>query len=267
MPYSRARSRALNDRIHRALSQDLLLLHRADTAFFILGSTNNVYKVTLSTTPSCSCPDLVNPCKHILFVLIRLLRVSPRDPLLRRGDTLKPSEVSRLLSLPMSDGAVAGDRLRYGFYQNFYRQRQRRLAPRSAEADGMGERSCPVCLDDLEKGDKVVSCGTCGNPVHETCFANWKKSQRGRIRSVTCVFCRAVWPEDPLQGEYLNLSAYVDEEEEEDDDYSGDDEDGDDEEDNDDDDGDYEDDGDAEDDYEDGDGDDDVESIGSWTPN
>ncbi|KAH0777177.1 hypothetical protein KY290_008588 [Solanum tuberosum] len=61
----------LTDRIFRALSHHLLLLHRRDTTFYVLGATCNVYTVTISTTPSCSCPDRTTPCKHILFVLIR----------------------------------------------------------------------------------------------------------------------------------------------------------------------------------------------------
>lgn len=39
--------------------------------FAVLGSTGNVYTVTITTQPSCSCPDFQkrgDPCKHLLFV-------------------------------------------------------------------------------------------------------------------------------------------------------------------------------------------------------
>ncbi|KAI7993883.1 hypothetical protein LOK49_LG11G01733 [Camellia lanceoleosa] len=69
--------------------------------------------------------------------------------------------------------------------------------------------SCPVCLDELGQGDKVVVCGTCRNPIHEECLLTWKRSSRRR--SATCVICRARWRNRTDQEPYLNLSAYVSE--------------------------------------------------------
>lgn len=70
--------------------------------------------------------------------------------------------------------------------------------------------TCPVCLEDLGRVDKVVACGTCKNVIHEQCFLAWKKSCRRR--SATCVLCRARWRNGgDDQEKYLNLSAYVSE--------------------------------------------------------
>ena len=43
--------------------------------FLVLGSTGNVYTVMIKHVLSCDCPDALkgNHCKHILFVLIRVL--------------------------------------------------------------------------------------------------------------------------------------------------------------------------------------------------
>jgi SWIM zinc finger len=45
--------------------------------FKILGSTGNVYTVTISHIPSCSCPDATkgNHCKHLIFVFLKVLSV------------------------------------------------------------------------------------------------------------------------------------------------------------------------------------------------
>lgn len=101
----------LADRIIRAVSHHLRLLHHYDTTFFILGATGNVYTVNLSTTPSCSCPDRTAPCKHILFVFIRVLGVSVDDMCLLRR-TLRPCELQRLLSLPISTESLANPNVR-----------------------------------------------------------------------------------------------------------------------------------------------------------
>ncbi|RID73255.1 hypothetical protein BRARA_B00417 [Brassica rapa] len=55
------------DRILRALRHRIRLLHRpnADT-FHVLGVTS---------TLTCTCPDRKKPCKHMLFVLIRVLGI------------------------------------------------------------------------------------------------------------------------------------------------------------------------------------------------
>ncbi|KAF5938853.1 hypothetical protein HYC85_023112 [Camellia sinensis] len=194
------------DRILRALRHRLRLLHRSESDFFVLGATGNVYTVTLSTTPSCTCPDRTTPCKHILFVFIRVLGVSLDDGCLRRK-TLRPCQLSRLLSAPTSAEVLAGTGIRERFHQMFFQARQGSSLQATVEIeDGT---SCPVCLDVLGQGDKVVACGTCRNPIHEECLLTWKRSSRRR--SATCVICRARWRNRTDQEPYLNLSAYVSE--------------------------------------------------------
>ncbi|XVE71017.1 hypothetical protein DITRI_Ditri10aG0116200 [Diplodiscus trichospermus] len=191
------------DRIARALRHPLFLLHRSDSNFFILGATGNVYTVTLCSAPSCTCPDRTTPCKHILFVLIRVLGVSIDDTCLRR-QTLRPCRLNRLLGTPTLPEALAGASLRERFHQLFSQ------AKKQSGSGGVKEMEegtmCPVCLDGMEKGEKVVACSTCRNLIHEECLTRWKRS-RGR-RSANCVICRARWSNDQ-EMKYLNLAAYI----------------------------------------------------------
>lgn len=198
-------SQPLADRIFRALRHRLRLLHRSESNFFILGATGNVYTVTLTSNPSCTCPDRTTPCKHILFVLIRVLGVSLDDTCLRRR-TLRPCQLSRLLAAPTLPEAMAGSNVRERFHQLFFQARQGVLRPCVEIEDGA---ICPVCLDEMEKGEKVVACGTCRNAIHEECLLKWKRSS-GR-RSTSCVICRARWRDRNDQDKYLNLAAYVSE--------------------------------------------------------
>lgn len=205
-------------RIVRAIQNRLLLLHRSGPSFFVLGATGNVYNVNLSVTPSCTCPDRTAPCKHILFVLIRVLGIPLGDPCLHRK-TLRPCHVDRLLAAPSLPGALAGAGLREIFHQHFYLSRQgltqRRPAPVHVEDGSV----CPVCLDEItaQQGAStdaaagrqgVVACGTCRNPIHEECLLKWKRS-RGR-RPAICAICRARWRDRVGQEKkYVNLAAYV----------------------------------------------------------
>ncbi|XP_062165343.1 uncharacterized protein LOC133871898 [Alnus glutinosa] len=193
------------DRIVRALRHHLRLLHRLESKFFVLGATGNVYTVALSSTPSCTCPDRTTPCKHILFVFIRVLGVSLDDACLRRRN-LRPCHVNRLLETPTAPGVLAGASVRERFHQLFFQARQGTSRPNVEIQDGI---TCPVCLDEMRSGERVVSCGTCRNPIHEECLLRWKRS-RGR-RPASCVICRARWRDRVDQERYLNLAAYISE--------------------------------------------------------
>ncbi|XP_076895192.1 uncharacterized protein LOC143547720 [Bidens hawaiensis] len=204
----------LTERVLRALEHRLRLLHRSNSDFFILGATGNVYTVNLSTSPSCTCPDRTTPCKHILFLYIRVLSVSLDDPCLW-STTLHPSQVTRLLSAPVSLETVVGVTIRQRF-QEMYQHRAAthpggKVLPVQAEEGA----ACPVCLEDLGKpeGRKLVACATCKNPIHEECLLAWKRSSRRR--STSCVICRSRWRDRAEQERYINLSAYVSQDEEE----------------------------------------------------
>ena len=129
------------DRILRALRHDLRLLHRSDSKFFVLGATGNVYTVTLSAAPSCTCPDRTTPCKHILFVLIRVLGVSLDDACLRRRH-LRPCHLNRLLGTPTARETLAGAGVRERFHQLFFQARPGTSRPNIEIEDGTEACNC-----------------------------------------------------------------------------------------------------------------------------
>ncbi|KAM3212481.1 hypothetical protein ACQJBY_065494 [Aegilops geniculata] len=230
-----ASTRRVANRIIRALQHHLLLLHRAGADFFVLGATGNVYTVTLATTPACTCPDPGAPCKHILFVLLRVLGLSLDEACVWR-QSLRPCQVARLVAAPTYPEVLAGPRARERFHQLWAahaaaaaakaadQRRQESAGPSSGRLDGA---ACPVCLEEMAPPAEaqsgaaatgpapLLTCGTCRNSVHAECFARWKRS-RAR-RAATCVVCRARWRKpsrdrEQDQQQYMNLSAYMNEE-------------------------------------------------------
>ncbi|XP_031102491.1 mitogen-activated protein kinase kinase kinase 1 [Ipomoea triloba] len=198
----------LADRIVRAVSHPLSLLHRSDTLFFVLGATGNVYTVNIAATPSCTCPDRTAPCKHILFVMIRVLGINLDDSCLLRR-TLRPCQVNRMLGMPISTDVLAGAEVREKFHQLFFRERAE-AASRAAAVEIPEGAACPVCLEEIGREERVAACGTCKNPIHEDCLMAWRRSNRPR-RFISCVLCRARWRDVRAAAEqekYLNLSAY-----------------------------------------------------------
>jgi len=96
---------------------DRYLISQRDTAtavsdgmlsreFAVLGSTGNVYNVRIAQTPHCSCPDHErgNLCKHIIFVLLRVLGLSASSELVYQTSLLQ-KELSYLFDI--RDAATA----------------------------------------------------------------------------------------------------------------------------------------------------------------
>ncbi|GJZ34494.1 mitogen-activated protein kinase kinase kinase 1 [Tanacetum coccineum] len=184
-------------------STESRLLHRSNNDFFILDvSTGNVYTVTLTTTPTCTCPNPTTPCKHILFLYIHVFSLPLNDSCLRRI-SLRPCQLTRMLSTQVSRVSLASVNIRQRFLE-MYRNGKKVIKVVVEKGS-----TCPICLEEMESGGRrVVACATCKNPIHEMCLMMWKKR-----RSRTCVFCRARWKGIGDQDKYINLSAYVDEDE------------------------------------------------------
>ncbi|CAN8236690.1 unnamed protein product [Cochlearia groenlandica] len=236
------------DRIIRALRHRIRLLHRPNAAtFHVLGATCNVYTVTLTATPTCTCPDRKKPCKHILFVLIRVLGL-PLDDTCLRQRRLRPCILYRLVSAPTRPDCLVSFHLQQRFLQLFTAVTSQTADTNNSSTGKMENEveeepsTCPICLEDIktiksligerEERDKlaVVKCRVCKNKVHEECMMTWRRS-RGR-RPAICVVCRARWPRGNNNSSkssnvgggnnenrhdnnsYLNLALYIDEEEE-----------------------------------------------------
>ena len=144
--------------------------------FVIMGHSGHVYKVTISNHPHCTCPDFFlrrHRCKHIYFVLMRIMDISnytdssyTDDELIDMFDNIPPIAQN----LMYKGSAIPNE--------------GKEVEQRFEKGD-----ICPICLDPLENGKDLDFCRySCGKTIHSKCFSMWEKS-RGSI----CVFCRAQW--------------------------------------------------------------------------
>lgn len=145
----------------------------------LAGSTGNVYKITISHTPTCTCPNHQKTktlCKHIVYVLIKVLKA---PEYMRYQQALLSSELREIFR-------QAGPLLsQHGVYNN---DGQRKPC----------EGECPICCDDMSIDEQTVWCRAasgCGNNLHKECFNNWAAS-RSEGWHVTCPYCRATWQAD-----------------------------------------------------------------------
>ena len=146
--------------------------------YLIMGNSGNTYTVTISNEPSCTCPDYTsrgNRCKHIYFVLIRIM-----NTINYQEEEYSDLELAQMfLNIP----EVAKNLMYQG--ENPIEQKE---VNQKFEKDDV----CPICLDPLENGKELDYCKySCGKTIHKKCFSMWEKSKGG-----ICVFCRGKWYSD-----------------------------------------------------------------------
>ena len=83
----------MSTRIERCFTDNLYLVEsipqnsneEKKRIYLIMGSTGNVYSVVITNKPTCTCPDFKQRkkrCKHIYFVLIRIMKVE--NPIIKK---------------------------------------------------------------------------------------------------------------------------------------------------------------------------------------
>lgn len=184
-------------RIERALSQRLYLVDRhvgedrQQQKFAVLGSTGNIYDVVIRQLPSCTCPDNARDklCKHILFVFLRVLRVTSSNPVIWQK-ALLTSELQDIFAAAPSVLAHAAP-LASAAVRSTYSQVSGGVKDESLADTIVGGATtqrkevagpCPICFEDMvEPGsgggsgkcpaEETVWCeATCGQSLHASCF-------------------------------------------------------------------------------------------------
>lgn len=180
--YREVRDRALTQRmfaLDRQRSNDNPD-HPSETVS-LAGTTGNVYTITIDKVPSCDCPHARkgNQCKHIVYVLSRILR-APSD--LEYQLAFLSEELKRIFeNAPPLPSETAGEDAKDGNRKPV-------------------EGECPICCMDFEpeSSESIVYCkAVCGNNIHKDCFAQWAATKNGQV--VTCPFCREPWKGDETQ--------------------------------------------------------------------
>lgn len=194
--YSSQADYQFRSRIDRAFEQRIYLIEAHDETdknkifrFEIMGNSGTAYNITITEGKAiyCDCPDhkhSYNLCKHLLFVLIRVLGMTREQvfneyyvPLITKTNPFNTSTNS-------IESCVR------------YMDKKAVLHLEAAETvDTQGKRevdeeeSCPICLEDFGK-EKLVWCKSqCKNYIHASCFTKWVKKKE----DATCVYCRAKW--------------------------------------------------------------------------
>lgn len=176
--------RTYYEKLQRATTQRMFVISRSrvdaegalEENVDMVGSVGNIYRVTITYQPSCSCPDGLkgNQCKHIIYVLVNVLKA--RQDLCYQLAFIASELEEMFANAPLDT--------------------KDRSASSETECDGKRkpiEGDCPICFMEFDpKTEKIVWCETsCGNNIHKSCFDQWAATTRQN--GVRCVYCRAEW--------------------------------------------------------------------------
>lgn len=198
------------------------------------------YKVLLGDPNRCSCGNKEKagvsfvPCSHVLFVLLRVLRVQAESKVCWQPG-LSERDIEHVLlaqslrrenasAAALDDGALA--RRKHKFLRKRTggnRRPGRRGGSSNQESDDEMENEedesrfdfvprkpveeddvCPICQEDLpmeaEKVDRLAFCRiSCGNSLHVKCMKIWAEHQSSIGNAVSCPLCRVSWGTFALQ--------------------------------------------------------------------
>jgi hypothetical protein len=196
--YREVRDRALTQRmfaLDRLRSNDNPE-HPTET-ISLAGTTGNVYTICIDKIPTCDCPHAKkgNQCKHVVYVMSRILRAPPD---LEYQLALTSSELKDIFAnAPPLPSETASSNAQNGNRKPV-------------------EGECPICCCDFEpsSSETIVYCkAACGNNIHKDCFSQWAATKTGQ--TITCPFCRSPWQGDEIQlkevakGGRKNAEGYV----------------------------------------------------------
>ncbi len=203
----------IQERIERALQQRLFLIDASAVStslqeggssitLSVLGSTGNVYEVTIQKVPHCSCPDAAkgNLCKHVLFVMLKVVGLPAHDQLVYQSAYLT-DEVEKIIALlqtrlqSLGRDVVANEQV-----QKVHADMKKGIKSGDDESNTVPRKEidgqdCPICFDDLGSNlSQLTYCkGTCGTNYHKGCIQMWTRQSAQARSGPSCPSCRQPW--------------------------------------------------------------------------
>jgi hypothetical protein len=188
------------ERISRALSQRMFLIdskihNEIKRSYKVLGSTGNVYDVDIESIPKCSCPDFLkgNLCKHVIFVLCRVLN-QERSSRVIYQNALLTIELQEIFALSDSKGVSRTVQASESVQKAAAAATGGAVTESeetSIQPDRKPEGECSICFESMAAAtEQTSSCKTCKNFLHSECIDKWLRSAAS---SKACPYCRSPW--------------------------------------------------------------------------
>ena len=199
--------------------QFYLVAKQGPTVFKVKDEEGELYICKLGDPNVCSCGKdaSVETCIHMMYCLIKVLRIPDSNPLSWQT-RFTDSQVD--MALDMSTRAARGPRARrsgsegqqggpFPFMRRKEQHKHNTTAAEAADAEAIvgrqglmedGENRCVVCQDDMEKDQALTWCRRgCGHNFHAKCMLMFGTHCKSGKNPVTCPLCREDWGGSALE--------------------------------------------------------------------
>uniref|UniRef100_A0A6C0AC08 SWIM-type domain-containing protein n=1 Tax=viral metagenome TaxID=1070528 RepID=A0A6C0AC08_9ZZZZ len=198
-----------NNRKSKALNQKLYVIekniqNKFRTDFVVIGSTGNIYTVSIKSEPECSCPDnSINRfrCKHIYFCLLKLMKVDSEDV---DEEFYTNLELEYMFVSQPKELINRASQNNIDKYINFKKGIIHTEVKKRFHYDDL----CGICLDQLYEHESLDYCKyKCGKCVHAKCMEIMIKHNKNNHKTVKCIYCNQEWNKKKiLNSKYINIS-------------------------------------------------------------
>ena len=210
-PYRRKPTALAAERLEEAKQTRMYLVQRPGPLAFVLKQEDGKkVRVRIGNLLECNChapsPE-GEPCVHIIFALLKILRLPPTDERLWQSG-LTDLEVADLLShsvrrpttAPSDADTTAGSGGGGGGGGGNGDTKAAGAAASDATVKRKAleeEEVCPICQEEMTVDEGLTWCKKgCGNNIHIKCMKVWADHKASTGDAITCPLCRADWGED-----------------------------------------------------------------------
>uniref|UniRef100_A0A7S3DDN7 Uncharacterized protein n=1 Tax=Palpitomonas bilix TaxID=652834 RepID=A0A7S3DDN7_9EUKA len=166
------------------------------TCFVVKEEDSEVkYKVTVGDVHECTCKTRRGKlCRHILFVVLKILRVPKESPLSWQVSLLD-REVDEVLRM-----RHVRQRVQPAAVQKKEKKGDKKEEVEVERKQVEEEDVCPICQEEMGGGEEALTyCRRgCGNNIHVKCMRVWAEHKLSTEGKVTCPLCREDWGSNPL---------------------------------------------------------------------
>ena len=187
----------MSSRREKAFNEPIYLLNmkkpdnNSNRQFNVMGTSGNKYKITIGNICVCTCPDFANGnlCKHIYFILLRVMKITIAVKLKYKDEQLQ-------LMFHNIPHFIADD---IAYNKNTQDEYKKNFVSEMKIIEQKFDDICPICLDDIPNNNNNVDyCKYgCGKSVHKLCFNILTKN----MGTQNCLFCRSKWSNNVVNEE------------------------------------------------------------------
>jgi hypothetical protein len=207
-------------RFYKILNEQFYVLEilAEELKFKISGSTQNVYSISIDKTLctfSCDCPDAKSHCinkkclcKHIVFVLVRVLKYYDIDVYkeLKFDEEKFLPFLEKIKTSYVEDLSLTNLSLNKKYKLKINNDNIENSIDKFSAYPFEEDYECSICYDLLNIQQELLGCPTCKQSFHKDCFNKWLQSSNYK----NCVYCRSnIWKEygkkNVKSSDYINL--------------------------------------------------------------